>query len=277
MSGLILCGKQSDEPFYIESTGTNVYSIEELSYYLYNNIFLIGKEFFNDKLLDYLSEQLNMKSLAGKVKYLIDHRGTFPELMMLVIKSASYYNAQELDKLEDTLKLIGTKSVTERLKVRADIYMESGKSGQAMKIYREILTMPRVKNVTSDFYGKVYSNIGTIYTGRMEYSEAVEYFRKAFEFYPVEEIMKNIVMVDLLWENEQALVDDTMKYEVSNELLDMAGDEIKKLRQEALDSEKYSQICSTLVYDGKHNLDDYYDNIQSIIDVWKNSYREEMV
>ena len=139
MSGLILCGKQAKEPLYIENAGINVYSIEELAYYLYNNVFMIEREFFDNKLLDFLNKQLNMKGLAGKVKYLIDKNGTFPELMHLVIKSAEYYSHDEIDELDDMLRLIGTKSITERLKVRADVYVKSDKLGQAVKIYKEIL------------------------------------------------------------------------------------------------------------------------------------------
>lgn len=277
MSGLILCGKRTTEPFRIEGADINIYSIEELSYYLYNNIFMVGKEFFDDRLLDYISEQLGMKSLAGKLKYLTDHRGTFPELMMMLIKSASYYNESELEELEDMLRLIGTKSVTERLKVRADIYMKSGKMGDAMKIYTEILTMPRDRGITDSFYGKVYHNIGVIHAGRMEYAEAVQYFRKAYELCPDEKIIKEIVKIDLLWDNQQELINDTMKYEVTDEMLDEAGDEISQKREEIMSSEKYAEICNVLVYDGKHNLDDYYENIQNLIDRWKNDYREEMV
>lgn len=277
MGGLLLCGKQAEKPFYIESAELNVYSIEELSYYLYHNVFMVGREFFNDDLINFLSEQLNMKSLAGKVKYLIDHRGTFPELMMLVVKSASYYKEEELEELEDMLQLIGTKTVIERLKVRGDIYMQSRKYGQAMKVYREILTMPRDRNLTNTFYGKVYYNIGTVFARKMQYKEALEYFRKAYELYPVEEVLKGIVKVDLLWENEKELVHDTMEYGITDELLDMAGGDLKMFREEVLSSEEYTKVCNTLVYDGKYNLDDYYENIQDLINTWKQDYREEMV
>lgn len=277
MSGLLLCGKQAKDPLYIESAELHIYSIEELGYYLYNNIFMIGREFFNESLIHFLSEQLNMKSLAGRVKYLIDHRGTFPELIMLVVKSASYYSEEELEELEETLKLIGTKSVTERLKVRGDIYMQSGKINQAMKVYREILTIPKNKDLSDDFYGKVYYNIGTVFARKMEYREALEYYRKAYELYPAQEILLGIVKVDLMWENEQELIHDTMNYEITDELLDKAGEVIEKCREEAMESEKYEELCNLLIYNGKHNLDDYYENIQNLFDAWKNEYREEMV
>ena len=42
MSGYILCQvKKAEKPFYIENISTNIYSIEELCYYLYNNLYLV--------------------------------------------------------------------------------------------------------------------------------------------------------------------------------------------------------------------------------------------
>ena len=277
MSGLILCGKQAAVPLYIENAGINIYSIEELAYYLYNNVFMVGREFFDDKLLIFLNEQLNMKGLAGKVKYLVDKKGTFPELMHLVIKAADYYSREELDELDDMLRLIGTKSITERLKVRADIHVKSDKYGQAIKIYKEILSMPREKGITDSFYAKIYNNIGSIYAKRMEYADAIEYYRKAYELYPTTEVLKNIVTLDFMWKNEKELINDTVKYGVTDEMLEIIAADINKTRDRVIDSEEYKAVCDALTYDGKCNLEDYYEGIQNIVDEWKEAYREEMV
>ena len=39
MSGYILCQtKKADKPFFVESINTNIYSLEELCYFLYHNL-----------------------------------------------------------------------------------------------------------------------------------------------------------------------------------------------------------------------------------------------
>ena len=277
MSGLILCGKQAAEPLYIENAGINIYSIEELAYYLYNNVFMVEREFFDDKLLNFLSIQLNMKGLAGKVKHLVDKRGTFPELMLLVIKAAEYYSREELDELDDMLRLIGTKSITERLKVRADIYIKANKPAKAVKLYKEILSMQREKGITDSFYAKIYNNIGSIYAKKMEYSQAKEYYKKAYELYPATEIIKNIVSLDFMWKSDKQLIEDTVKYGITDEMVEVIAADVNKCKDNILESEEYKSMCDMLVYDGKCNLEDYYEGIQNIIDEWKEEYREEMV
>lgn len=277
MSGLILCGKLATQPLYIENADINIFSIEELAYYLYNNVFMVERDFFDDKLLGFLSGQLNMKGLAGKVKYLVDKRGTFPELMMLIIKAADYYSKEQIDEISDMLKLIGTKSITERLKVRADIFIESDKLGQALKIYKEILSMPREQGVTDSFYAKIYNNIGSIYAKKMEYAQAKEYYKRAYELYPATEILKNIVTIDFIWKNEKELIEDTYKYKITDEMIELIATEVNKAKDKVMESEEYGSICDMLVYDGKCNLEDYYESIQNVIDEWKEEYRNEMV
>ena len=52
MSGYILCQvKKAEKPFFIENISTNIYSIEELCYYLYNNLYLIDSSLINQKLV----------------------------------------------------------------------------------------------------------------------------------------------------------------------------------------------------------------------------------
>ena len=44
MSGYILCQvKRAKNPYYISNISTNIYSIEELCYYLYHNIYLLDR------------------------------------------------------------------------------------------------------------------------------------------------------------------------------------------------------------------------------------------
>ena len=51
MSGCRLCQvRLAKNPYYIESISTNIYSIEELCFYLQNNIYLIDQTIVNEKL-----------------------------------------------------------------------------------------------------------------------------------------------------------------------------------------------------------------------------------
>ena len=66
MSGYILCQiKRASLPFYIENISTNIYSIEELCYYLYHNIYLQDETFINEHLCDWIKNGFHPGCFQG--------------------------------------------------------------------------------------------------------------------------------------------------------------------------------------------------------------------
>ena len=60
-----LCrAKAAKHPFYIESIDINIYTIEELCFYLWKNVSLLDESILNEKLCDWLEGELGMQRLA---------------------------------------------------------------------------------------------------------------------------------------------------------------------------------------------------------------------
>ena len=74
MSGYILCQvKRAKLPYYIENISTNIYSIEELCFYFYHNIYLLDSTILNEELCFWIRDQLGLKKLAENLyKHLDD-------------------------------------------------------------------------------------------------------------------------------------------------------------------------------------------------------------
>ena len=62
MNYITLCTIHTEKPYYIKEVNKNIYSIEELSYYLYNYLYLIDDTFFSDTLIDYIENELKQKN-----------------------------------------------------------------------------------------------------------------------------------------------------------------------------------------------------------------------
>ena len=51
MGELILCSEPiAAMPYYLEGVSLNIYSLEELSYYIMHNTYLIERDFMNEEL-----------------------------------------------------------------------------------------------------------------------------------------------------------------------------------------------------------------------------------
>ena len=51
---------QAKTPYFIENIRTNIYSLEELCFYLYNNVCLIDDSIINEGLCDWLRDELGL-------------------------------------------------------------------------------------------------------------------------------------------------------------------------------------------------------------------------
>ncbi len=75
MSGYILCQtKKAEKPYFVENISTNIYSLEELCYYLYHNLYLVDSSVMNEGLCIWISEELDLPRLAAKLR---PHLGKF--------------------------------------------------------------------------------------------------------------------------------------------------------------------------------------------------------
>ena len=69
MGELLLCHETiAALPYYIEETGINIYSMEELSYYISGNVYLLDHSFMCESLCTWVEKQMHRVELAQKLR-----------------------------------------------------------------------------------------------------------------------------------------------------------------------------------------------------------------
>lgn len=277
MSGLILCSKKSDTPYRIADADINIYSIEEFAYYLYNNAYFVDDNFFNEDLVKYIEMELNLPKIAQKLKYAMGQKQSFAELVMLIINSSMYYDEAAEKKFEKELRVIGSKGMLERMKARADMLMENGKLGSAKKTLTNILADNMYKKPGPEFYSEVYVSLGKIDCRMFYFEEGIENYKTAYELNPSDDILIKIVDAKLL----NAFVDEVEpeleeERNFNNGIVEKCIEDFESGIREITEGEKFQNISKNFLYDGRHNLDDYYENVLSVLDEWKSDYRNDM-
>ena len=139
MGKIILCrGKKADTPLTVLQTGVKLYTAEELCYYIYNNIYLIGQDFIDDNLISFLDET-GEKELAERVRKLKETGGSLAQIFVIILKTIDYYSVAEIEQLKEILNTLGKQSVCERLKARGDGYLNAGYFFAAVRCYESII------------------------------------------------------------------------------------------------------------------------------------------
>ena len=100
MSGYILCQtKKADKPFFVESINTNIYSLEELCYFLYHNLYLVDSSVINENLCIWISEELDLPRLAAKLRPHLGKFASAEDVLYPVFKEINYLTYDEMKAL----------------------------------------------------------------------------------------------------------------------------------------------------------------------------------
>jgi tetratricopeptide (TPR) repeat protein len=219
MSGFLLCTNHSDVPYYLNDIDKNIYSLEEIGYYLYNHVYLVDESFFSEELISYIEEELNLKLVADGIRQAKEQRAGLSALISYVVNATSYFSAEELVQLQKELELLGQKTGVERLKAKGDILLSNGKYRRAFTCYETILKKRWDSTLGNGFYGNVYNNLGIVCANMFKYKDAGECFRQAYKLTGNLGILKHIILNDYLVGNMAELEQDIRKYKVSDRMI----------------------------------------------------------
>ncbi|MCL2047123.1 MAG: hypothetical protein FWG87_00205 [Defluviitaleaceae bacterium] len=131
---LQLCVSQQENPPYtFRTTGTRVYTFEELLYYVYHN----WRECLDDILCDGMiawTAEIGLSYLAAKMKGLQK-----PLKIMGLVSLISYFDQDELSALNAELDKWERRREWEQLKERADFFANKGECKKAIPLYKRAL------------------------------------------------------------------------------------------------------------------------------------------
>lgn len=181
MGAYILCQtKKAEKPYFIENISTNIYSIEELCYYLYNNLYLVDHTIINEGLCKWLEDELGMETLAAKLR---PHMGKFSsaeDILYPVFKEINYLTYEELRSLNGRLVKMDSEPLVVREKQKGDALVENGMYVGAIHVYEKLLDSPELKYGESGLKERVYHNLGCVHSYLFQMEKALEYFEKAY-------------------------------------------------------------------------------------------------
>ena len=127
MGSLILCHKKrAKRPFEISRVHMRIYTIEELCYYICNNLYLIDYTIVNERLCRWIGDELELPELSSELRRLLRENGSMEEFVLTILKESNIYAAAEIHKMQ---------SVLEQLQSQRDVAKEN-------HVYRRLWQTP---------------------------------------------------------------------------------------------------------------------------------------
>lgn len=192
MNNCILCRRKTAKiPFYIESVSLNLYSAQELCYFISNYLPLAGEVIDDGGLVRWLDEECGMPGTADIISSLLTGRNdTQFEALKIILKNTNYYTSSELEKIYERMDSFQEKRPIDKKMARAAVLMKNNKLKSAVEDYEEILRDPETAGEPDEFIGKLNYNLGCACTKLFKLTRARRCFETALEKIPQEKVRK---------------------------------------------------------------------------------------
>ena len=165
MSGYILCQtKKAAHPYFVESISTNIYTIEELCYYLYHNLYLVDQTIINEDLCKWLEEELELTQLASKLRQAREREAGAEEILYPVFKEINYLTYEELKALNGRLTELNKESTAIRKKRKGDALVENGMYVNAIRVYQKLLDQTDFSKERDGLEARIMYKLGCAYS-----------------------------------------------------------------------------------------------------------------
>lgn len=276
MGKLIICnGKTAEKPYCIQLTNTNIYSIEELCYYIFHNIDTINEDIFNNTLTVWMKEELSLEKEGEVMEELLERKAPLKDMVVSVLCSSDYYTESEIKQLILVMDEIGKLTPMEKKKKKADNYLKYRQFTKAATEYENILSSPEAAALSGSQYGDLLHNLAIAQLNTVGYAAASVTFQEAYERNRNMESRKQYLFTLLLNNQEEKFKQELEHLGVNKELEEEFRNELSSYFNEAEISQAYQIVNELSEFKDTGRIVPFYQEAGNLIHGWIKEFRLE--
>ncbi len=274
MGELFICNEPiAALPYYIEGISWNVYSLEELCYYIENNTYLLEKDFMTEELCTWIGKEVKNLTLAEQLRDIMHMDGRLSEFVLTLLVECGYCPKETIKEIVRIVQEMEEKSDFECNKVRADRLMDKEKYLSSIYEYKRLLDSNEAGEQSKELLGNIWHNLGTAYARLFLFQEAIHCYEKAYELNENPESVKECLMAHRCLRDDAGYELAVQRYQVSEELQKSYREEIieASYAEEAVDF--INKLEAIAIMNTGSQKKEYQKAISDIIFNWKEEYR----
>ncbi len=270
MGELILCSRPiAANPYYEEELSVNLYSLEELSYYIFHNVYLLNADFMSVDLCKWIGRELSMKDLSEEMLSLLKDNAPLHIFVGKLLNACGYLSPTEIRDTVEIIAAFENKSDAERKKIRADRLLEKKRLLEAIYEYEDLLAGS--DNAGGRLIGDIWHNLGTAYVRLFFFDEAIACFRTAYQKNHRRQSLRSLLFSCRL-KGDEAAFDEVVKYfAVPTEEVEIIEAEI----DHAYEDDQIEMFCKKMdeLRASYSDQSAFMVQLDSILSGWKNDYK----
>lgn len=277
MSRVILCEtKEATTSYIFPNTRIEVFSYEELCFYIYNNIALVSEEYIATPMFNWLETQLGLHDLAESLREIKEKDTTdLTDLLAAILTYREYYTIEEVKDFIFQMERMKGLSKPQFRKMQADGFLRYRKYLKALAIYDEILEQNKDLN-QDEFLSSIYHNRAVALAFNFELEEAAKCYLKAYELSGNQRSLYEYLLLMATMKSRDDIEILAKYYKVDEMVLDIY-DAIEDAETDVIGSAVYHRMQKAMYHYEKNNLTDFNKRMDTVIEKLKEEFREQTV
>lgn len=277
MSKIILCtSKTAETPFTFLNTKVEIYTYEELCFYIYNNTVLISKSSLSDKLFEWIRDELGMDELADKLIGMMNKTAYAQDLLIEILSAGNYYTIEEIKNYAEAWQKYRKLDRLQKAKLKADGYLAYRRYIKAATFYDDIID--EIEEGTDPvFLGNIYHNRGVAAANNMDLEEAKEYFLKAYELNDNPDSMKSYFYIVAITSDTSTLRTEIRNQGLPDDYLEEIMAEIGESKDDVREMTIFAMLQRAAYNKMNKDMTDYDKRMDIILSELKDDFREQAI
>lgn len=175
---IVCIGQIGEKPYCFPETGTQIFSYEELCYYLSRHMVCYLYTLPDEELLYYIRDELGLEKLYRQLSKLMNPEKDQMKYFAALFREGHYFSEEEIRQILDEYRSLKNAPYPLQCKWMGDLSVEAGRATTALHYYREALKQGMLEE---EEIGAVYHNMAIAKSKLFRFGEARILFLKAYQ------------------------------------------------------------------------------------------------
>ncbi len=267
-------GKRSEKPFIIRDTQTGIYSLEELFYYIRENVFMLDPEDFGLPLVRFLSNRLMLPELGVKYESMISGGSSFADRICMLLSETRFSGESEIETLRKALTMGEHMSNNDAHRVRGDFFFKSARLPEAVMEYDTALSLiDREQDPVSA--ARLLTGLGNAEARMFKFERALKRFEEASDLDPANpEILDKLIAAARLGIKNEGFFSYMEERRIPEDIYTRVLERMREAEKKAWRKNDARSLKEGRKQRSEGNYSGYMTLRNNVLCEWKNRYRK---
>lgn len=276
MARVVLCaGRRSRIPLRLHNINRNLYSAEEICFYLYHHPATAEDYITDDVLASYYETELGLPAVAERLRMLKASEAGVKDYVAAVFGATLMYTDEEVAEYMREIDRLQELKTWQKQKAKADVYLDHRNYRDALVLYEQMLRNRKENEMPEVTTGNVYHNLAICELHITGAGTAAGHFAEAYEKNRSPESLRSYLLALRLAQKDNEYLTALEEYEVSELMRTEMDAMLFECMVEAGESPEYQEMARIKKLFSEGQMAEYREATGSLLEQFKRQYRQD--